>query len=236
MARVLIVEDDCLVALHMALAIRQAGHSPVLAPDAWSAIREAEARPEMVLLDLGLPDMTGEELLRRLRRIPQTAATPVVVVTGQQGEVDRLRRDWPINVADILLKPVTAARLHRVVRMLLPAPAGDHPEESSPSPGELRRSEVIRRLIVEGPDRLAHHIYRRLCADRSHCGPPGSGEPLSWREIADWAKLEGILDEARAQVLRGETTPPASTGGEATGVALHSTHAQGQMHGRDSDR
>ncbi len=216
MAKVLIVEDDCLVALQMALAIREAGHSPVLAPDAWSAMREAESRPEMILMDLGLPDMTGEELLRQLRRIPQTAATPVVVVTGQREEADRLRRNWPINVADILLKPVAAARLRQTVRMLLPAPVGDHQKESSPSLWGSRRDEVIRCLIVEAPDRLAHHIYRRLCADQSNSEQPGTVEPLSWREIADWARLEGILDEARAQVLRGETTPPASTGGETS--------------------
>jgi DNA-binding response OmpR family regulator len=56
MAAILIVEDDELVAGQMARTLRKAGHVPILAPDARSALDEAVDRPDVILLDLGLPD------------------------------------------------------------------------------------------------------------------------------------------------------------------------------------
>jgi DNA-binding response OmpR family regulator len=131
MATILIVEDDGLVARQMAQALRGAGHSPVLASDAGAAILEATTEPALILLDLGLPDLPGEDLLRRLRRIPETATTPVVIVTGKTDNAESLRGERPAGVADILLKPVTNARLCQAVRTALPAPQSDRPPQST---------------------------------------------------------------------------------------------------------
>jgi hypothetical protein len=100
---------------------------------------------------------------------------------------------------------------------------------------ELRRREAIRRLIMEGPDRLAFHVYRRMWADRGHSGQLGMVEPLTWREIADWAQLEGLLDGAQAQLLRGESAPPASTGETRSGALRRESSPGRRIHGRDPD-
>ncbi|MEK7204982.1 MAG: response regulator, partial [candidate division NC10 bacterium] len=91
MATILIVEDDGLVARHMARILRGAGHTPILASDGRSALLEASDRPDLVLLDLGLPDVPGEELLRHLKKRPETAGIPVIVVTGKTEAAAQLK-------------------------------------------------------------------------------------------------------------------------------------------------
>src|SRR3990172_2193614 len=115
MAAILIVEDDGLVAGHVARTLRQAGHTPILASDARSALQEAADRPDIILLDLGLPDLPGEELLRRLKSRPETAKIPVLVITGRKEAAAQLRKTEKGNVADILLKPVSSAQLREAV-------------------------------------------------------------------------------------------------------------------------
>lgn len=65
-----------------------------------------------------------------------------------------------------------------------------------------RQRELILHLIVEGPDWLAFHVSRRLYADRT--GPKGRilADALTWAEIAEWGKREGLLDAEQASLLR----------------------------------
>jgi CheY-like chemotaxis protein len=73
-----------------------------------------EHQPSLILLDLNLPDMSGEEVLRRLRAEPRTSATPVVVVSADAtpGQVQRLRAN---GATDYLTKPFDIARLLAVI-------------------------------------------------------------------------------------------------------------------------
>ena len=119
MASVLIVEDDGLVARHMAHVLRQVGHTPIVAYDAASGLRKAADRPDIVLLDLGLPDLTGKEVLQRLKSHSETAGIPVLVITGRREAADRLRTHAEGNVSDILLKPFSAAQLCLAVSVAL---------------------------------------------------------------------------------------------------------------------
>jgi CheY-like chemotaxis protein len=115
MAAILIVEDDGLVARSMARTLRQAGHNPALASDARSGLREALGHPRVILLDLGLPDLSGEEVLRELRSRPETAGIPVLVITGKEEAAAPGWRAGQSNVAEVLLKPVSDAQLRRAV-------------------------------------------------------------------------------------------------------------------------
>jgi two-component system KDP operon response regulator KdpE len=116
-ARVLIVEDDAetRVALGRALAAR--GYAVDAAPDGQTALRRWESRrPDVILLDLGLPDIDGLELIRRVRH---EAATPIVILSGRDDErqkVDALDR----GADDYVTKPFgideLVARLHAALR------------------------------------------------------------------------------------------------------------------------
>jgi CheY-like chemotaxis protein len=201
MATVLVVEDDGLVAGRMVQMLRKADHTPVRAPDARSALREALGRPDVILLDLRLPDLSGQEILKKLKSQPRTADIPVVVITGCTESAKALRGHGSSQVAEILLKPVSEPQLCQAVDNVL---SGRQPEPIAP--GRLtqhRRRELVRRLIVEGPDRLAFHVYRRLCADRNRAvgSASSTADVLSWVQIAEWARLEGLLSTEQAGLL-----------------------------------
>lgn len=200
MAAILIVEDDGLVAGHFARTLRQAGHTPILAHDARSALREALDRPDAILLDLGLPDLPGDELLRRLKSTPETAQIPVLVITGKKEAAAHLRESAKGSVADILVKPVSGAKLREVVDATV---AGrQEKDEDALRLARERQRELILHLIIQGPDSLAFHVSRRLCADRTKARSAWSADALTWEEIAEWGMREGLLNAEQASLLR----------------------------------
>lgn len=211
MATVLIVEGDGLVARGMARTLRQAGHTPILAPDARSAQEEAADRPDIILLNLGLPDLPGEVLLHRLKTQPETAHTPVVVITGRKDAAAQLKGSVKSNAAAILLKPVSGAQVRQVVEIALAA-------QQALEAAALRRNrecqrELIFRLIAEGSDSLAFNISRRLCADRARTKGPAADAP-TWAEIAERGKREGLLDAEQSRLLcRVPLAGPEEAGG-----------------------
>jgi len=200
MAAILIVEDDGLVAGQMARTLRQAGHTPILAHDAHSALKEARDRPDAILLDLGLPDLPGEELLRRLKSQPETAQIPVLVITGKKEAAAHLRKTGKASVDDILLKPVSGAQLREVLEATL-AGRQEKDEDALRLARECQR-DLIMHLIVEGPDSLAFHVSRRVCADRTKTRRSWSADALTWDEIADWGIREGLLNAEQASLPR----------------------------------
>jgi DNA-binding response OmpR family regulator len=200
MASVLIVEDDGLVARQMARALRDAGHTPAVASDGRSALQEMADHPDVVLLDLGLPDLPGEKLLNYLRSRPEMAHTPVLVITGERAAAGKLRIPEKDSVSDILLKPVSGAQLCRAVNAAL---AGHHdPERDARQRIQERQRDLIQRILVKGPDLLAFQVCLRLSTDRRSDGRPVSEEAVTWTEIAERAERETLLSSEEANLLR----------------------------------
>lgn len=120
--RVLVVEDDDGIAQGLCLALRQQGCASDVAAgvaQAWAALR-AEAF-EMVLLDLGLPDGDGSEVLRRLRAAPAgglpDAATPVLIMTARDEVASRIA-GLDLGADDYLSKPFDPGELAARMRAL----------------------------------------------------------------------------------------------------------------------
>lgn len=88
-ARVLIV-DDQIHALHgMSKIIRDAGHEPIEASNGTDCLKLAtEHKPDLILLDLGLPDINGREVCRRIKSDPDTTDIYVVIVSSVYTESD----------------------------------------------------------------------------------------------------------------------------------------------------
>ena len=116
--RVLIVDDNVEAARMLATLLEAFGHSTSVAIDGPSALAVAPAfRPEVALLDIGLPVMDGYELARRLRGIEGFAATRLVAITGYGQASDR-RKSREAGFDDHLVKPVNVATLATILGRL----------------------------------------------------------------------------------------------------------------------
>jgi CheY-like chemotaxis protein len=115
--RVLVVDDNVDAAESLAELLRDLGHSVRVAHDGPSAIDLAlRLRPQLVLLDIGLPEMDGYEVARRLRS--QGVQSTLVALTGY-GEARHRRLALDAGFDDHVTKPVD---LHRLESLLKPLP------------------------------------------------------------------------------------------------------------------
>lgn len=87
---ILLVEDDPLLRQAFRLLLEDAGYSVTEAGTATEALEHVAAQPpQLVLLDLGLPDRPGLEVARELSTAPATAHIPIVALTGRVGAAER---------------------------------------------------------------------------------------------------------------------------------------------------
>ena len=87
--RILLVEDDRFLRRACEVSLRQRGFSVTLAADGEEALRQVRAeRPDLILLDLLMPRMTGIEVLRTLRAEPATREIPVLILSNSSREQD----------------------------------------------------------------------------------------------------------------------------------------------------
>ena len=143
-ARVLVVEDDGETRRALARDLGARGFRVEEAPDGRTAMERWEARrPDLVLLDLGLPDVEGLRLIGRIRR---DAATPIIILSGRFAEsekVEALER----GADDYVTKPFGVDELHARIRAALrraAGPAGDASGRLSTGPLvlDVERHEV----------------------------------------------------------------------------------------------
>lgn len=123
MARILLVEDDAALARGIAAVLRAKGHALDVVEDGDGALAAAMDEPyALILLDLGLPDMDGIDVLRRLRR--ERNRTPVMVLTARDAVGDRVA-GLDNGADDYVLKPFDPDEMEARVRALLRRATGE---------------------------------------------------------------------------------------------------------------
>lgn len=116
---ILIVEDDDLLRDAFKILLEDAGYQVLEAGSAQQAIDVAIDRlPALVVLDLGLPDRPGLDVVRTMRQDPDLMDTPVIALTGRVGEGER-RACLDAGCDRYLAKPVAPADLLRELPALL---------------------------------------------------------------------------------------------------------------------
>jgi CheY-like chemotaxis protein len=118
MTTVLVVDDEPLIAMALGAALEDAGHRVVTAANGRQGLeRLAEApRPDVVLLDMMMPVMTGPEMLAAMAADPGLRGIPVVVLSSLPEEAVRARGD---GAAAILRKPCTAEQVLGAIEAVL---------------------------------------------------------------------------------------------------------------------
>ena len=117
MTRVLVVDDDPAIQRTLAIGLRARGYDVLPARDGRTAVEACdEDDPDVVLLDLGLPDLSGIEVLRRVR---ERSAVPVIVLSARAGSEDKVEA-LDVGADDYVTKPFgmdeLLARIRSAVR------------------------------------------------------------------------------------------------------------------------
>lgn len=119
MARVLIVDDDDMLRDMIQQTLELEGHEVLTACNGREAVERAERdRPEVVLMDIGMPIMDGHEATRRIKGNPATAAVPVIALTAAANAQDRTQA-MDAGADDYEAKPVDFDRLFEKMANLI---------------------------------------------------------------------------------------------------------------------
>jgi putative two-component system response regulator len=151
--RILLVDDESGARLALAMLLRREGFEVHEANNGEEALAQcASFRPDLILLDIVMPGMTGFEVCRRVKATPETRLTPVVLITGLTQTEDRIKG---INAGadDFLSKPIDMNELLARSRSLL---------RIKQYTDELENAESV--LLT-----LAHSIEARDPYTRGHC-------------------------------------------------------------------
>ena len=151
--RVLIVEDDEGIREMLKYNLSTAGFSVQEASDGGSGLRTARtARPDLILLDLMLPGMSGFDFCRALRK---TSRVPIIMITAKDAEIDKIV-GLELGADDYITKPFSIrevlARVNAVLRRAQPEANEPKAVPERDSIGEFSIDRAARRVILNGSD------------------------------------------------------------------------------------
>jgi two-component system phosphate regulon response regulator PhoB len=149
MARILVIEDEPDIRQVLDYNLRLAGHDVVTAPRGHDGLRLVrEQRPDLVLLDLMLPDLPGTEVCRAIKDDTATRSIPVMMLTAKGEEIDRVV-GFELGADDYLTKPFSVRELALRIRAILRRNDGKPPESAIVDFGRLRIDREAHRIWVE---------------------------------------------------------------------------------------
>jgi two-component system KDP operon response regulator KdpE len=173
-ARILLVDDEASIQRAVAPLLRSRGYEVETVGSGSDALRVASERPpDLVVLDLGLPDLDGVEVCRRIRKV---STVPIIVLSARSNEVDKVAA-LDLGADDYVTKPFSPEELLARIRVALRRVfTGDEPEVGRLSVADLtidfdrrrvtRADEEIRltpkefellALFAHNPDRVLTH-------------------------------------------------------------------------------
>ncbi len=149
MARILVIEDERDLQKVLDFNLRQAGHKVLSALRGRDGLQVArEHSPELVLLDLMLPDISGTEVCRSLKRDPKTHGIPVVMLTAKGEEVDRVV-GFELGAEDYVVKPFSVRELLLRIDVILRRSGSEHAGQPPIRFGRLRIDREAHRVFVD---------------------------------------------------------------------------------------
>jgi CheY-like chemotaxis protein len=119
--RILVVEDVPVMLAVLRMRLEAEGYEVIAARDGIEALEQTrEGHPDLILLDLMLPRLSGERVCRELRSDPRTRSLPIIVVSARVGETERLRA-LAAGADAFLAKPYDVVQLTGEIRTRLAA-------------------------------------------------------------------------------------------------------------------
>jgi len=162
---VLLVDDERDLLSLLDFNLRAAGFETLLATTGEQALAQLRRRvPDLVVLDLMLPDVPGTEVCRQLKSDPRTKRVPVVMLTAKGEEVDRVV-GFELGADDYVTKPFSVRELVlRLKAVLRRAGAGRAPDAARDRVGPIRIDAEAHRAFVDGVEVQLTPIEFKLLA------------------------------------------------------------------------
>jgi DNA-binding response OmpR family regulator len=144
--RILVVDDEPEAVELLEFNLQQAGYAVISAANGAEALQKARAQmPDLIVLDVMLPEMDGFEVCKLLRLEPATARVPILMLTAKAAEVDRIL-GLELGADDYLTKPFSPRELLlRIKNILARGRTGEEPKE------QMRFGD----LLIDRPRHLA---------------------------------------------------------------------------------
>ncbi len=151
--RILVVEDEFSISEPFSRLLAREGFDPVVAPTVAEALEEfTRQRPDLILLDLGLPDGDGRDVAREVRR---ESGVPIIMLTARGTETDRIV-GLEIGADDYVVKPFSSAEvIARIRAVLRRAPTDDgeeHDDREAIEVRGLRIDPASRKASLDGEE------------------------------------------------------------------------------------
>jgi DNA-binding response OmpR family regulator len=162
--KILIVDDEPVLVETIAYNLEQAGYQVLTAADGNSALEAAHrTSPDLIILDIMLPETDGLEVCRQLRRDEATATTPIMMLTAKGDEIDKVV-GLEVGADDYVTKPFGRRELLARVRALLRRIEYTPAQEERKTPETPSETTRPNRELVAGPLRIdlaGRRVYSR---------------------------------------------------------------------------
>jgi two-component system phosphate regulon response regulator PhoB len=190
-ARILLVDDEPDTIELLEFNLRAAGYETFSAGDGAEALKKArQIAPDLIILDLMLPELDGLEVCKILRGEPATRAIPILMLTAKAEEIDRIL-GLELGARDYVTKPFSPRELVLRVRNLLKEPEVEKQSAQSFQIGELRIDILRHEVIVGGkPIELTATEFRLVVLLAQRRGRVQSREQL----LRDVWHYESLID------------------------------------------
>ena len=175
--QLLLVEDDAAIRDALIRALSERGHVVTSTPAAMDALQQVlKAPPDAVLLDLGLPDLGGQEALRMIRSV---STVPVLVITARDDEAEIVRA-LDAGADDYVIKPFGADQIEARIRAVLRRAVSGVPKAGEPlEVGGLRLDACAHEVTLDG---VALDLSRREF-DLLHYLTAHAGQVVTRRDL-----------------------------------------------------
>lgn len=152
--KILVVDDEAVLVETIAYNLEQAGYQVTTAADGATALEAAHRdTPDLIILDVMLPEMDGLEVCRQLRRESNTTTTPIMMLTARGDEIDKVV-GLEVGADDYVTKPFGRRELLARVRALLRRSEYLPAVEERPAPESVEELPRPARELVAGPLRI----------------------------------------------------------------------------------
>ena len=222
--KILVVDDDLELLRLIAFAMRQAGYMVVEAQDGPSGVAAFEReRPDLVVLDVNMPRLSGFEVLKRIRAA--STSTPVMMLTVRSAEEDQVQ-GLDLGADDYLAKPFSPRTLLARVRALLRRAGVEKPAPLSSGDLALDLETQSVRVCGGTPVRLTNleaRLLQLMLANGGHTLPLERLTSHVWgyRGMGDRQLLKQLVHRLRRKIERDPAEPRYLVTVSGLGYALH---------------